>query len=156
MEAVSYLHCVAKILHNDITTTNIILGPSTINSDKCTSTEVFIAGNYQIVLIDYGKATSCEKGRMLYLTNQERLDYQKKLPQIPPEVREGEYRQSVHSDIFAAGGVLYQIVESGCISIKVHQKCLLNIAEKCRSVSYFNRFSANEALSYLQDNITLE
>ena len=44
--------------------------------------------NYQIVLIDFGKATECEKGRMLYLTNEERLEYQRRFPHIAPEVRE--------------------------------------------------------------------
>ena len=91
-------------------------------------------------MIDFGKATKCEKGSMLYLTNEERLEYQRRFPQIAPKVREGENRQSVYSDIFAVGGILDQIVESGCISFNMHQKCLLNIVEKYRSVCYSTEF----------------
>ena len=32
-------------------------------SNQCTSTDISIAGSYQIVLIDFGKATKCEKGK---------------------------------------------------------------------------------------------
>lgn len=89
-EAVDYLHRKAEIIHNDITFTNILLGPPTMLSNQCTSTGINIAGNYQIVLIDFGKATKCEKEKMLHSSCHGRLEYQKNYPYIAPEVREGE------------------------------------------------------------------
>lgn len=59
----------------------------------------------------------------------------------------------MYSDIYAVGGVLYQLVEGGHISVRLHQQVLLNIAEDCRLVSYFKRISAKQALLKLQDNI---
>ena len=99
LDAVEYLHSEAEILHNDITTTNILLGPA-VNSDQCTTAT---SGNYQIVLIDFGKATKSKCGKMLHLPVQDRLEYQKKFPQIAPEVVDGIYRQSTYSDMYSVG-----------------------------------------------------
>ena len=64
LNAVKYLHTGAENLHNDITTTNILLGPD-VNSDQCTSAN---SGNYQIILIYFGKATKSKCGKcFIYL-----------------------------------------------------------------------------------------
>ena len=63
-------------------------------------------GNYQIMLIDFEKASISTQGKSLSLTQVEKIEYQRKFPQIPPEVIEGESRQSTVSDMYAVGGVL--------------------------------------------------
>lgn len=151
MEAIDYLHSKAEVLHNDITTTNILLGPPTTCSQQHSSAGMTGAGNYQIVIVDFGKATKLKDGRMFRLSIEEKLDYQKKFSHVAPEVVEGEYRQSVYSDMYAVGGVLYRLVETGRISNKSYQKFLLNIAEDCRLINYFNRISASRALLRLQE-----
>ena len=151
LEAIDYLHSKAEVLHYDITTTNILLGPPTTYSQQHSSAGITGAGNYQIVIVDFGKATKLKDGRMFRLSIEEKLDYQKKFPHVAPEVVEGEYRQSIYSDMYGVGGVLYQLVETGRISNKSYQKILLNIAEDCRLINYFNRISASRALLRLQE-----
>ena len=53
----------------------------------------------RIVVIDFGKATNTIQSKFLYLSQQEKLEYQQKYPQIA----------------FAIGGVLYRIAESGLV-----------------------------------------
>lgn len=123
LEAVDYLHSKVEVLHNDISTTNILLGPpTTYLQQHSSSVGVTGAGNYQILLVDFGKATKLKYGKMFYLGTQDKLDYGKKFPHIAPEVVEGEYRQSVYSDMYAVGGVFYRLVESGCVSNKSYQQ----------------------------------
>jgi len=143
LEAVAYLHTKAEILHNDITYSNILL---TSPVDDTTSEE------YQIILIDFGKATKLSQGKQYHLSWREKWEYIQKFPQLAPEVIEGDCRQSTHSDIYAVGGVIYKITDHNCASYK---RPLLNLAEKCRQVCYMNRFSATRALLYLQENVLL-
>jgi len=110
------------------------------------------AGKYQILVIDFGKATKATQGNFLYLNSQEKKEYQRKFPQIAPEVVEGDTRQSTFSDMYSVGGLLYRIAESGCISSCSLKKAILNVAEKCRIVQYFKRLTANQAIQQLQDS----
>ena len=143
LEAVAYLHTKAKILHNDISCSNILLTNSidnTVTSNK-----------YQIVLIDFGKATKFSLGKQYHLSSKEKQEYFQKFPQLAPEVIEGDCRQTTHSDMYAVGGVIYKITDHKCLS---YRKPLLNLAEKCRLVCYMNRMSATRALLYLQENVS--
>lgn len=153
LETMNYLHNNVEIIHNDITGTNILLGqPTTMLSSTSQTCSVNIgAGNYQIMLIDFGKASKSTEGKHLSLTRVEKVEYLRKFPQIPPEVIEGDSQQSTYSDMYAVGGVLYHIAESGNISIPLYTKTLLNIAEKCRSTQYLCRLNAKQALQQLQD-----
>ena len=63
---VDYLHTKAEVLHNDIACRNIVLG----NAIEKTTTST--TGNYQIVLVDFGKATKLTQGRMYHLNWQEK------------------------------------------------------------------------------------
>ena len=100
----------------------------------------------QILVIDFGKTTKTIQGKFLYLSQQEKLEYQQKYPQVAPEVVEGEMQQSTFSDVYAIG-VLYQITESGCISFISHSKTVLNITEKCRFPNYLQRSTIKQALN---------
>ena len=151
-EAMNYLHNSVEIIHNDITGTNILLGQSTavLSSSSHTCSINIGGGNYQIMLIDFGKASHTAQGKSLSLTQVEKVEYQRKYPQIPPEVIEGASRQSTFSDMYAVGGVLYYIAESGNISTPLYRKTLLDIAEKCRITQYLHRLNAKQALQQLQ------
>ena len=58
LEAINYLHEEAKILHNDIKCNNILVAQSFSASE-----------NYQIVLIDFGKATSISESKRYHLNS---------------------------------------------------------------------------------------
>ena len=143
LEAVAYLHTKAEILHNDISCSNIVVTNSIDNT--VTSEE------YQIVLIDFGKATKLSQGKQYHLSSKEKQEYTQKFPQLAPEVIEGDCRQSAHSDMYAVGGVIYKITDHKCAS---YRRPLLNLAEKCRQVCYMNCLSAAKALLYLQENVS--
>ena len=69
---------------------------------------------------------------------------------------EGQAQQSTFSDMYAVGGIFYRIAESGNISTSVYRKTLLNIAEKCRLITYLERLSAKRALLQLQADAILK
>ena len=146
LEALDYLHNKVDIIHNDITSTNILLGNPTTLSAQGVSVLTNVTGHYQILLTDFGKATKSTQGKTLYLNQQEKSEYVRKFPQIPPEVLEGQAQQSTFSDMYAVGGIFYRIAESGRISTSVYRKTLLNIAEKCRLITFLEQLSAKRAL----------
>ena len=146
LEAVSYLHTKAEILHNDVTSSNIVLG-NAFNTSSCSS---LFTRNYQIAVVDFGKATKLTKGKMYHLTVSEKEEYYHKFPQLAPEIIEGECRQSTFSDMYAVGGIINGIADKKC---EEHRKVLLNLAENCRLTKYRLRFSADRALLYLQENL---
>ena len=106
--------------------------------------------NFHIVLIDFGKATSDSQGKHYHLSFSERIQYIKKYPHIAPEVVEGECKQSTYSDMFSVGGIFYKMIDGGCLTHEKHQK-LAFLAEHCRLARYYRRFSAQKALSYVQE-----
>ena len=142
LEAVAYLHTKAEILHNDISCSNILLANSVDDT---------ISEEYQIILIDFGKAIKLTHSKQYHLSWKEKR-YTQKFPHLSPEVIEGDYQQSVYSDMYAVGGVIYRITDQKCEN---HKRSLLNLAEKCRQVSYRSRFSASRALLYLQEIVIL-
>ena len=80
LEAIHYLHEEAKILHNDIQCNNILVAQSFYASE-----------NYQIVLIDFGKATLISESKGYHINS---IEYMQKYTHISPEVIEGETRQT--------------------------------------------------------------
>lgn len=144
LEAVNYLHNQVDILHNDIKEDNIILGQLPSNSESCSA-------NFQIVLIDFGKATNISKGKHYHLSLTERIQYRQKYPHIAPEVVEGETKQSMCSDMFSVGGIFYKIVDNGFSDCTEQKQKLSFLAEQCRLVQYHKRFSAHKALSVIQE-----
>ena len=65
------------------------------------------------MLIDFGKASHTAQDTSL--TQVEKVKYQHKFPLIPSQVIEGASQQSTFGDMYAVGGVLYYITESGNI-----------------------------------------
>lgn len=91
-EAVDYLHGEANILHNDIKGDNVLITQSSSQAIDC---------KFQVVLVDFGKATKVVNAKRYKLTAFEKKEYLQKYPHIAPEVIEGETKQSIQSDIYS-------------------------------------------------------
>lgn len=157
LDAVNYLHTSADLLHNDIKGDNVIFGKSNNLSTSSAMTSTAGSTQFQVVLIDFGKATKSMQGKLYHLTEHEKESYRIRYMHIAPEVIEGECRQTTYSDMYAVGSLLYRITESrpikGSASIA---KMLLNIAEKCCGIQYHRRWTAHKALVTIQDTLKLE
>ena len=140
MEALRYLHEEAQLLHNDITTSNILLTDSK-TSDMTTSVH--------IVVIDFGKATTILSGRKYSLTECEKSEYIRRFPHLAPEVIHGYSAQSQWSDVYAAGNIFYDIKDAGVLTAQQADK-LNSLASKCRLTEFFKRPSASKALGIIQ------
>ena len=79
LETVDYLHQSAKILHNDIKDDNIILG----RSASSTELQPNFCTNYQVVLIDFGKATKATEGKRYHLLEHEKAEYKLRYAHLP-------------------------------------------------------------------------
>lgn len=141
MEALRYLHYDAGVLHNDIKTDNILLSNSSTSDSK-----------YQAVLVDFGKATYLTEAKRLTLSDHEQIEYTRKYTHLAPEIISGEAKQSIFSDIFSAGGILYKIVDNKKLDGDRHiRNSVHEYAGKCRSVIYHKRPNARDVLAYLQN-----
>ena len=61
VEAIRYLHDDANVIHNDLKTDNVVL------SNSFTQQGLHSSLNVQVVVIDFGKATEKDKGRLYTL-----------------------------------------------------------------------------------------
>lgn len=146
MEAIQYLHTEVEIIHNDIKCNNILLTDSPSGSCK---TELKL--RHQIVLIDFGKATSRTQGQQYNLSEIEKVTYLTRYPHIAPEVTHGELPQSTASDIYSLGKVLTRIMDYGCfkslnqdITLKV-----MTLKNKCCSIHHTERPTAKQCLEVM-------
>ena len=133
VEAIRYLHEDAKIIHNDIKSNNILL---TRSLDKGSSLPSLVS-DYQVVVTDFGKATSQNDGRKYELTQLEKHQYYCEHHHIAPEVIEGITKQTMMSDIFSLGKILSKVYRSVVVtatSVGVDVKELLeHCVTKCIS-----------------------
>ena len=106
LEAVQYLHNEAKILHNDITFTNILL--SQCETHACSDVNSL---QYQLILIDFGKASAITKAKSYHLTDSEKAEYVRKYPHIAPELISGETPLTKSSGMFSIGRTLHNLLE---------------------------------------------
>ena len=128
MEALRYLHDDAGILHNDLKCNNILLTNPVMKSEH----------DINIIIIDFGKATYMQDHNKLRLTEIEQAEYIRKCPHIAPEVVEGRQPYSFKSDIFSAGGIIYQLGETKLVSSLTsnQQHAILELYEICRLYQY--------------------
>ena len=96
LDAMNYLHAIVGLLHNDIIGHNIVFGK---NVSLTTSTST--PRHFQVVLIDFGKATITTQGKLYRLTELENETYRLRYSHFAPEVIEEENKQSVYSDMYA-------------------------------------------------------
>ena len=106
-EALLFVHD-KKYLHNDIKGDNVII--ITDNS------------GFHAVLIDFGKACSIGNGKQYKLTKKQKEMYHKCYLHIAPELVRGTHTQSVASDVYSFGMLMYSI-------------CNLHPNAKCMSVA---------------------
>ena len=155
LEAVRYLHSSVEILHNDIKTDNILIAErndySVSNSQPgCSSafdTILTLYGSfmYQVVLIDFGKASTIKEGHRLRLSDSERHQYKMKYPTIAPEVVDGVHPFSTKSDMYAVGHVIRQIHgDRRFFNLpEKTQRYLLSMFERCLLPNYNQRPEAS-------------
>ena len=146
MEAIRYLHDDAKVLHNDLKCNNILVCDSVAEPPALSSTETCV----QILIIDFGKATSIENGKHYRLSEIEKAEYIRCYSHISPEVIEGLLRQTTMSDMYAVGGILQRVVSSGILTTYEIRMAIDNLATKCRSPKYLSRPPAHKVLGSLQ------
>lgn len=140
MEALLYLHDTAEVLHNDIKSDNILI-TKTSSYSEC-----------QIVFVDFGKATTLSGAKRYHLSYNDQAEYTRKFLHVAPEVISGESKQSIYSDIFSIGGILYKIIEARKFdSDKRVCSTVEGLAKRCRSVHYYKRPRAKAALTCLQE-----
>ena len=82
VEAVHHLPADVGILHNEITTSNILI----MNND-----------GHHIIVIDFGKATKTANAKVYHLNLIEQQKYTVKYPHLAPEIISGRRKQSEYS-----------------------------------------------------------
>lgn len=147
-EALCYLHDEVKILHNDLKCNNVVICDSI--SEVARSSISTSSANVQIVLIDFGKATSVDKGKTYKLTDIEKSQYTTKFPHMAPEVINGFSPQSKMSDIYSLGGIFYKVHDHAAILSKDILGKLQNLATNCRSLCCSCRPSAKNVMGTLE------
>ena len=91
----NYMHTKYQVIHNDIKSDNICLA-SPITTAMCV----------RAVIIDFGKACNIANGKSYELSDIQKEQYKKDHPHIAPDLRNGECKQSIMSDVFALGRVI--------------------------------------------------
>ena len=155
LEALRYLHANVEILHNDIKTDNILIAACDdhslshsqpgYSSASDVTLAMFGSFAYQIVLIDFGKASTIKEGLRLRLSDSERHEYKMKYPTIAPEVIDGVQPFSTKSDIYAVGHIIRQICGNRRFFNlqEKTQQYLLSMAERCLLPNYNQRPEAS-------------
>ena len=87
------LHNKYKLIHNDIKMDNICLS-------------LTITSQIKVVIIDFGKASNADQGKLYKLTDHEKEQYKACHPHIAPDLHNGLCRQSVMSDVYALGRII--------------------------------------------------
>ena len=142
LEAVRYLHNEAKVLHNDITLNNVVM--SRCENHGCSENL-----EHQLILIDFGKATSIAMAKVYRLTDSEKDEYARKYPHIAPEVISGETPQTKSSDMFSIGKILHNLLENSFFPPN-HVTELYKLADQCKSIRHCKRPTAVCVLSVIQ------
>ncbi len=71
---------------------------------------------------------------------------------MSPEVVEGETKQSVYSDMFSFGKIIYRVIDFHCTSdlLPVQQSMLSKFAEQCISVQYHSQSRSKKGLEFFE------
>ena len=129
-EAIQYLHK-NGVLHNDIKSDNVMLYQA--NEDA----------NLQLVLIDFGKACKIEQAEYRVIPVTQRKKYREKHSQIAPEIVERISKQSIASDIFSLGRIIYRLghhmnskeiisLSTSCANENINVRCTVSfVIEEC-------------------------
>ena len=146
-DAIDYLHRSVGIIHNDIKGDNVLLSDTIMCSYPLTC-------KFQVILIDYGKATRAGSGRIYRSVPAEEI--QKDLNRYAhwaPEVIRGETRQTTKSDIYSVGVLLTKLIDRNCFVnlLSPEQEGICSLCEKCKSVRSDQRPPAGECLKVVKE-----
>ena len=153
-EALRYLHVEAKCVHNDIKPDNVFITATERNLPS-TSRADLPDFQYQILLIDFGQATTICQKWCLQLTQDERAVYKRRYPHIAAEVIDGITSYSAKSDMFSVGRVLQKVVaEKHYFNLPDEvQEQLTNLHERCISLDYDKFPEAEQLLKEIRDMV---
>ena len=101
-------------------------------------------------MIDFGKATSTDKGKTCKLIDIDKSQYTTNFSHMSPEVIKGLSAQSKMSDIYSLGGILYKVHDHAAIPSKEILGKLQNLAMNCRSPRCSCRPSAKNVITTLE------
>lgn len=141
VEAVRYLHDDAEIVHNDLKSDNVIL------SESFTQQAIHSLLDFQIVVVDFGKATEKANGHRYNLNLTEKEQYRVQFRHLAPEVIDGTMKQGVHSDIYALGKILSKIsMDTTCFLglCEDSLKQIQDVTRMCISLKPENRPNARK------------
>ena len=150
LEAVSYLHCEAQLLHNDIKEDNILLSQNSqqLNTSPIASSSSY-SSEYHIVLTDFGKATHVSRGRHYNLSEREKEQYLANFPHFAPEVVNGNEKQTVMSDMYAVGMLFKKMCDHGCFG-SFPERSLLEVIGKCKSAEISQQPTATQCTELIK------
>lgn len=97
VEAVRYLQKEVGIIHNDLKGDNVLITKLPV---------VMTASDFQIVVVDFGKATKISDGKKYSLSFSEKLKFH---PHLAPELIDGIVRQSTFTDMFSLGKLFLKV-----------------------------------------------
>jgi serine/threonine protein kinase len=132
-KAIEHIHACGYI-HNDIKTDNVVLYKS--------GDTTFIP-----VVVDFGKSCKREEGITKRMSLEEQSEYRKKYKHIAPEIVDGSHKQSMYSDIYSFGYLVYNIYTYLCKDSAV----LHSIVNQCYKVkSWSCRASFSKVVHLLE------
>lgn len=153
MEALRYLHEDAGYLHNDIKADNILLSSTRLDLLPSESRMSYPEFPYQIILIDFGKASSTKEKKYLRLPVAQQHTYKIKYNHIAGEVVEGIMPRSTKSDMYAMGKVLQLVKDERRyfnLSDEAQEKLSATI-DNCLLPDYKSRPEAGQFLAEITE-----
>ena len=145
-DAIDYLHRCVSIIHNDIKGDNVLITDTMICSHSLTS-------KYQVVLIDFGKATTVGSGRSYQLHADEIREHMGRYAYLAPDVLTGETKQTTKSDIYSVGVLLKIVLVRNCLInlTRSQRDKFVSLCEKCKAAQSGLRPSAGECLLIMKE-----
>lgn len=153
MEALRYLHDEAGYLHNDIKADLLLTSVRMDGMLQCSSNLCIPEFPYQVILIDFGKASSVKEKKYLQLIVALQHTYKVKYNHIAGEVIEGIMPRSTKCDMYALGKVLQLVKDEQRyynLTDEVQEK-LSAIIDNCLLPDYERRPEAGQCLSEIKE-----
>ena len=109
--------------------------------------------NHQVVLIDFGKATPVNSGRLYHLSDGERQQHSRRHTHLAPEVLHGLAKQTRASDVYSIGMLLSKIINCSCFSqlSSTQTDALLALCTSCKATEPQLRPSAKQCSQKIKD-----
>ena len=125
MAGLHYIH-EKSIIHNDIKEDNVVIDMAD--------------GEFNAIIIDFGKASLDGQGKKYTLTDSDRKLYKTRHPHIAPDLRDGLTNQDKYSDVYSAGRLLLILIEKKVLV----NPAIYKLANLCTTYSTIERPSSND------------